>query len=51
MFPVVDRIVVLDRGSVAGQYMKNELTLDELLDRLYRVAQTGSLEQNGPAAQ
>jgi simple sugar transport system ATP-binding protein len=51
VFPVVDRIVVLDRGSVAGQYMKNELTLDELLDRLYRVAQTGSLEQNGPAAQ
>ncbi len=49
VYPVVDRIVVLDRGTIAGQYMKNELTLDELLDRLYRVAQTGSLEQSGQA--
>ena len=44
VYPVVDRIVVLDRGTVAGQFLKNELTLDELIDRLYRVAQTGSLE-------
>ncbi len=51
VYPVVDRIVVLDRGTIAGQYMKNELTLDELLDRLYRVAQTGSLDQNQKAAQ
>jgi simple sugar transport system ATP-binding protein len=42
--PVADRIVVLDRGAVAGQFMKEELTLDELIDRLYRVAQTGQLE-------
>ncbi len=49
VYPVVDRIVVLDRGRTAGQYMKNELTLDELLERLYRVAQTGSLEKNGQA--
>jgi hypothetical protein len=26
--------------------MKAELTLDELIDRLYRVAQTGQLETN-----
>jgi simple sugar transport system ATP-binding protein len=44
--PVADRIVVLDRGMVAGQFMKEELTLDELVDRLYRVAQTGRLEVN-----
>jgi len=49
VYPVVDRIVVIDRGTIAGQYMKNELTLDELLDRLYRVAQTGSLDQNQSA--
>jgi simple sugar transport system ATP-binding protein len=41
---------VLDRGAVAGQFMKNELTLDELIDRLYRVAQTGSLEANHQTA-
>jgi simple sugar transport system ATP-binding protein len=48
--PVADRIVVLDRGAVAGQFMKDQLTLDELIDRLYRVAQTGSLEGNNRAA-
>ena len=51
VYPVVDRIVVLDRGTIAGQFMKNELTLDELIDRMYRVAQTGSLEQKSPATQ
>lgn len=44
VYPIADRIVVLDRGAVAGQFMKNELTLQELIDRLYLVAQTGSLE-------
>jgi simple sugar transport system ATP-binding protein len=43
VYPIADRIVVLDRGSVAGQFMKDELTLQELIDRLYLVAQTGSL--------
>jgi simple sugar transport system ATP-binding protein len=50
VYPVVDRIVVLDRGTIAGQFMKNELTLDELLDRLYRVAKTGNLDQSEPAS-
>src|SRR5512147_3115800 len=50
VYPVVDRIVVIDRGTVAGQYMKNELTLEELIDRLYHVAQTGTLEGDAPAA-
>ena len=43
VYPVADRIVVLDRGTVAGQFMKNELTLEELIERLYRLAQTGTL--------
>ncbi len=41
--PVADRIVVLDRGSIAGQYMRGELTLDQLIERLYLVARTGDL--------
>jgi simple sugar transport system ATP-binding protein len=49
--PVADRIVVIDRGTVAGQFMKEELTLDELIDRLYRVAQTGQLETNNATQQ
>jgi simple sugar transport system ATP-binding protein len=43
VYPIVDRIVVLDRGAVAGQFMRNELTLQELTDRLHQVARTGSL--------
>jgi simple sugar transport system ATP-binding protein len=48
--PVADRIVVLDRGTVAGQFMKGELTFDELIDRLTRLARTGSFESNSHVA-
>jgi simple sugar transport system ATP-binding protein len=44
VYPVCDRIVVIDRGTVAGQYMKNELTLQQLIDKLQQVAHSGSLE-------
>jgi len=44
VYPVVDRMVVLDRGTVAGQFMKGELSLQELTDRLYAVARTGNLK-------
>jgi len=50
VYPVADRIVVLDRGTVAGQFMKGELTFDELIDRLTRLARTGSLETNSRTA-
>jgi simple sugar transport system ATP-binding protein len=43
VYPVVDRLVVLDRGTIAGQFMKHEISLDELIDRLYLVARTGEL--------
>jgi len=46
VYPVADRIVVMDRGTVAGQFMKDELTFDELIERLHHLAQTGSLELN-----
>lgn len=50
VYPVADRIVVLDRGAIAGQFMKNELTLEQLIEKLYRVAQTGSLTDDPPTA-
>lgn len=53
VYPVVDRIVVLDRGMIAGEFMKSEVTLEELIERLYTVARTGSYEKgnkNGSAA-
>ena len=44
VYPVVDRLYVLDRGKVAGVYDKSEISMDDLIDRLYRVARTGALE-------
>lgn len=43
VYPVVDRLYVLDRGKVAGVYDKTQITMEELIDRLYRVARTGTL--------
>ncbi len=44
VYPVVDRLYVLDRGRVAGVYDKADISMDDLIDRLYRVARSGSLE-------
>lgn len=44
VYPVVDRLYVLDRGRVAGVYSKSEITMDELIDSLYRVARSGKME-------
>jgi simple sugar transport system ATP-binding protein len=46
VYPVADRIVVLDRGSVVGQFRKDEVSLEELVNRLYLVARTGKLTEN-----
>ena len=35
--------LLLDRGKVAGVYSKDQITMDELIDRLYHVARSGSL--------
>jgi simple sugar transport system ATP-binding protein len=44
VYSVADRVVVLDRGAVAGEFMTKDITLNELTDKMYRVAQTGSLD-------
>jgi simple sugar transport system ATP-binding protein len=43
VYPVVDRLYVLDRGRVAGVYNHSDITMEELIERLYRVARSGSL--------
>jgi simple sugar transport system ATP-binding protein len=42
--PVADRIVVLDRGAVAAQFMKDQISLDGLIEMLSHVARTGGLD-------
>ena len=44
VYPVVDRLYVLDRGKVAGNFNRTEITMDALIERLYHVARTGTLE-------
>ncbi len=44
VYSVADRVVVLDRGSVAGEFNTDEITLDELMEKMYRVAETGSFD-------
>jgi simple sugar transport system ATP-binding protein len=43
VYEVADRIVVLDRGRVAGEFNTKDITLEALMDQMYRVAQTGTL--------
>jgi simple sugar transport system ATP-binding protein len=44
VYSVADRVVVLDRGTVAGEFLTKDITLDDLMEKMYRVAQTGSLD-------
>ncbi|MBP8973442.1 MAG: sugar ABC transporter ATP-binding protein [Anaerolineae bacterium] len=44
VYSVADRVVVLDRGRVAGEFLTQDITLDDLMEKMYRVAQTGSLD-------
>jgi simple sugar transport system ATP-binding protein len=44
VYSVADRVVVLDRGKVAGEFLTKEITLDQLMEKMMRVAQTGSMD-------
>lgn len=44
VYNVADRIVVLDRGRIAGQLVTKDITLDKLMDKMVRVAETGNFE-------
>ena len=44
VYSVADRIVVLDRGSVAGEFLTKDITMEQLIEKMYRVAHTGSMD-------
>jgi len=46
VYPVADRIVILDRGRIAGQFLKKDISLDNLVEKLYLVARTGELNNS-----
>ncbi|MCJ7537064.1 MAG: ATP-binding cassette domain-containing protein [Anaerolineales bacterium] len=43
VYSVADRVVVIDRGKVAGEFVTKDISLDDLMDKMYRVAETGVL--------
>ena len=44
VYSVADRVVVLDRGTVAGEFLTKDITLDQLMNKMYQVAQTGHMD-------
>ncbi len=44
VYNVADRVVVIDRGRVAGEFETKNIGLDELMAKMVKVAETGSLD-------
>ncbi|OGD35636.1 ABC transporter ATP-binding protein [Candidatus Atribacteria bacterium RBG_16_35_8] len=43
VYSVADRFVILDRGNTIGEFIKKDLSLDELVEKLEYVAKHGTL--------
>jgi simple sugar transport system ATP-binding protein len=44
VYPVADRFVILDRGLIAGEFLKKDVSQDDLVEKLVLLAQTGKME-------
>jgi simple sugar transport system ATP-binding protein len=44
VYPISDRFVIIDRGQVAGEFLKKDISQDELTEKMIKLARTGSLE-------
>jgi simple sugar transport system ATP-binding protein len=43
VYNVADRVVVIDRGKVAGEFLTKDIGLNDLMTKMVHVAETGSL--------
>ena len=43
VYSVADRVVVIDRGQIAGEFYTKAISLNDLMEKMIRVAETGSL--------
>jgi simple sugar transport system ATP-binding protein len=43
VYNVADRVVVIDRGKVAGEFLTKDIGLNDLMTKMVRVAETGNL--------
>jgi simple sugar transport system ATP-binding protein len=44
VYNVADRVVVIDRGKVAGEFLPKEIGLSDLMDTMVRIAETGKVD-------
>ena len=44
VYPISDRFVILDRGQIAGEFLKKDISQDELVEKMIRLARTGKLD-------
>jgi simple sugar transport system ATP-binding protein len=44
VYPVADRFVILDRGRVAGEFLKKDISQEALVDKMVQLARTGTFE-------
>jgi simple sugar transport system ATP-binding protein len=44
VYNVADRVVVIDRGTVAGEFMTKDIDVTELMEKMVHVAETGSFD-------
>ncbi len=44
VYPVADRFVILDRGAIAGKFQKTEISQDDLVEKMVKLAKTGKME-------
>jgi simple sugar transport system ATP-binding protein len=44
VYPVADRFVILDRGNIAGEFIKKDISQDDLVEKMVRLARTGTLD-------
>ncbi|MFZ2098510.1 MAG: ATP-binding cassette domain-containing protein [Anaerolineales bacterium] len=44
VYGVADRVVVIDRGKVAGEFFTQSISLNELMEKMVHVAETGSFD-------
>jgi simple sugar transport system ATP-binding protein len=44
VYNVADRVVVLDRGKVAGEFLTESIDVTELMEKMVRVAETGKFD-------
>ncbi len=43
VYPVVDRFVILDRGKIAGDILKRDISQEDLVTKMLHLAKTGEL--------